>query len=386
MIKSLLNKKIALVDIAVLMFGFIDTFYIYIASSYFADIIGSSNVGFFYLVSYLGSLVLFFWLQPIIRIIGRARTLYLFLLLSLGLVALLTNISLSYFSGIILLLFIVTSSVLWVIFDILLESFSEDRHTGSIRGLNLTLLNFGVLLAPFLATVTLEDFGYHGVFLGMLILYILLFLFCLIAFRQVQGKHLPKIAFWRGLFLVKSKSPLWRAYTLSFALYFFYAVMIIYMPLYLTDLGFSFSEIGSLFTIMLIPFILVQYPLGKIADKKYGEKEILIIALLIATVSMLCIASTNQTSFLWWACVLFISRIGIAGLEVMKDTYFYRHIGPEDVDVISFFRTSLPAANILVAGLATGMLAFLPISSIFYLTALVLALALINVFFLVDSQ
>lgn len=386
MLKTILNKKIALVDIAVLIFGFIDTFYIYIASSYFADIIGSPNVGFFYLVSYLGSLILFFWLQPIVRIIGRARTLYLFLLLSLGLVALLTNMSPSYFSGVILLLFIVTSSVLWVIFDILLEGFSDDSHTGSIRGLNLTLLNFGVLLAPFLATATLESFGFHGVFLGMLILYVFLFVFCLIAFRNLQRKYFPKITFWRGLFLVKSKSALWRAYVLSFALYFFYAVMIIYMPLYLTSLGFSFSEIGSLFTIMLIPFILVQYPLGKMADKKYGEKEILIISLLIATGSMLIMASTTQTSFFWWAGILFISRIGIAGLEVMKDTYFYRHIGPEDIDVISFFRTSLPVANILVAGLATGMLAFLPLASVFYLTALILTLALINTFFLVDSK
>ncbi len=384
--KTILDKKVALVDIAVLIFGFIDTFYIYVASSYFADIIGSSNVGFFYLVSYIGSLVLFFCLQPIVRALGRARTLYLFLLLSLGLLALLTNTGPTYFSGVILLLFIITSSVLWVIFDILLEGFSDDSRTGSIRGLNLTMLNFGVLLAPFLATMTLETFDFHGVFLVMLILYIFLFLFCLIAFRHVTGTHLPKIAFWNAFALVLKEGDLWRSYLLSFALYFFYAVMIIYMPLYLLNHGFSFSEIGSLFTIMLIPFVLIQYPLGKLADIKYGEKEILVLSFIITLISVIVIALTETGSFWWWAGLLFVSRIGIAGVEIMKDTHFYRHISADEVDVISFFRTSLPVANIVVAALATGMLAFLPLVSVFYLTALVLFGALITSFFLVDSK
>lgn len=384
--KTILNKKIALVDIAVLIFGFIDTFYIYVASSYFADIIGSSNVGFFYLVSYIGSLVLFFCLQPIVRSLGRARTLYLFLLLSLGLLALLTNTGPTYFSGVILLLFIITSSVIWVIFDILLEGFSDDSRTGSIRGLNLTMLNFGVLLAPFLATMTLEAFDFHGVFLVMLVLYIVLFLFCLVAFRHITGTHLPKIAFWNSFSTVLKEGDLWRSYLLSFALYFFYAVMIIYMPLYLLNHGFSFSEIGSLFTIMLIPFVIIQYPLGKLADIKYGEKEILVVSFLITLISVIVIALTETGSFWGWAGLLFISRIGIAGVEVMKETHFYRHISADEVDVISFFRTSVPVANIVVAALATGMLAFLPLVSVFYLTALVLFGALVTSFFLVDSK
>lgn len=384
--RKILHQKIALVDFAVLLFGFVDTFYIYIASSYFADIIGSPNVGFFFLVSYIGSLVVFFCLQPVIRILGRARTLYLFLLLSLALVALLSNTEPTYFSGLILLFFIVTSSVLWVIFDILLEEFSENSLTGSIRGLNLTMLSFGVLMAPLLATATLRSYGYSGVFLAMLIFYVLLFIFCLIAFRNVTGRNLPKIAFWHALSLVRKEKALWQSYVLSFSLYFFYAVMIIYMPLYLTSLGFTFTEIGSLFTIMLVPFVLVQYPLGRLADKKYGEKEILIISLLIAIASTFTMAFIGTTSYFWWALILFVSRIGIAGLEVMKDTYFYRHIDAEQVDVISFFRTSLPVANIVVAALATGMLTFLPLESVFYLASLVLTGALFIAFRMVDSQ
>jgi MFS family permease len=126
--------------------------------------------------------------------------------------------------------------------------------------------------------------------------------------------------------------------------------------------------------------------LGKLADQKYGEKEILIISLIITLLSTVAIALTASHSFWYWAALLFASRVGIAGVEVMKDTHFYRHISSNDVDVISFFRTSMPVASILVAALATGMLAFLPLVSVFYLTAIVLSLTLFTSFFIVDSK
>lgn len=386
MFSKIFLTKIALVDIAVLLFGFIDTFYIYTASSYFSEVIGSDNVGFFYLVSYVGSLTLFFALQPLIRALGRTRVLYIALLGSLISITLLSHLNPSYFAAGILVFFIVTSSLIWVLLDILLESFSSDEATGSIRGLNLTLLNMGVLLAPFLSSLTLKNFGFQGIFLAMLIFYILLFLYCLLAFRKLPRVELPKIAFWHALTLMRKNVALRRAYALSFSLYFFYAVMIIYMPLYLTSLGFTWTQIGFMFTIMLLPFVFIQFPLGRLADRSLGEKEIIIVSLVIALIATLLMAITSEKNFLLWTSILFLSRIGIAGLEVMKDTYFYRQVTANDVDVIAFFRTSLPVANICVAAAATSMLAFLPLTSVFYLAAGVLCFALVVASRLVDSR
>jgi hypothetical protein len=84
--------------------------------------------------------------------------------------------------------------------------------------------------------------------------------------------------------------------------------------------------------------------------------------------------------------VLFVSRIGIAGLEVLKDTYFYRQIGADDVDIIAFFRTAMPLASIVATALSSAMLAFMPLSSVFWLAALVLFLAFISTIFLKDSR
>jgi MFS family permease len=385
-LKKILRSKIALIDIAVLTFGFIDTFYIYIASSYFATVIASENVGFFYILSYSGSLALAFFLQPLIRTLGRSRTLYLFLLISLSLMALLTYLPAQFFSAVILLLFIVSSSVIWVVFDILLEGFSNNKESGRIRGLNLTFLNLGVLLAPVFSTNILTLYGYSGVFFVALVLYVALFIFCLFAFRDVHLHNLPKMKFWHTLTLVRRKASLWRAYILFFSLFFFYAVMIIYMPLRLLELHFSWQEIGSIFTLMLLPFIFIQYPLGYLADKRYGEKEMLLVSLALATLSTVVVALLSSESLVWWMVVLFVSRIGIAGLEVLKDTYFYRQIGADDVDIIAFFRTAMPLASIVATALSSAMLAFMPLSSVFWLAALVLFLAFISTIFLKDSR
>jgi Na+/melibiose symporter-like transporter len=56
----------------------------------------------------------------------------------------------------------------------------------------------------------------------------------------------------------------------------FYTFMVIYVPIYLTEvIGFSWSELGLILCIALIPFVLLDSPVGELADKKYGEKEFL---------------------------------------------------------------------------------------------------------------
>jgi MFS family permease len=182
--------------------------------------------------------------------------------------------------------------------------------------------------------------------------------------------------------MLRRRPALWHAYILSFALYFFYAVMIIYLPLYLLEQGFSWPEIGTMFTVMLLPFLVVEYPLGYLADKKGNERTVLLLALCIGIMTTVGMALLTGHSFVLWTIVLFTSRIGIAGLEVLKDTYFYRHVRAAEVDIIALFRTSLPLASIIATGVASGLLAVLPFASIFYATAGVLGIAFVSTFYI----
>lgn len=380
------KNKVNLINIIAFALGFLDAFLIYILSSYFSGITGSDNVGIFYLVAYSGVLGVLFFLQPLIRRIGKAHTLYLSLGVTVLMGALLARMEPSWLSIGMMLVFIVATNTTWVALDILLESFSMDQMSGRIRGLHLTIMNAGLLLAPFLSTRVLDRAGFSGVFFLLLIGYSVIFLVTILSFRRNNVVFLEKLRLRDTFGKMLWEKNLLFIYSVSFAMEFFYALMIVYTPLHLRSLGFSWEEIGILFTVMLVPFVLLQYPLGMLADRRLGEKELLITSLLITLVSTISLWWLDTSGLAVWGTVLFCTRVGIAGIEILRDSYFYKQIDGNDMDVIAFFRTARPVANIVGAVLMAVALSFFPIKSAFILVAAVLIVALVGAFLLEDTQ
>lgn len=81
-----------------------------------------------------------------------------------------------------------------------------------------------------------------------------------------------------------------------------------------------------------------------------------------------------------------MTRVGIAGIEVLRDAYFYKQIDGNDSDIIAFFRTSRPVANIIGAGIAALVLLFWPLKSIFFVIVLIMFFALVVSIFLEDTK
>lgn len=380
------KSKVRLVSFVSFLLGFLDAFFIYILSAYFSQVTGSDNVGVFYLIAYSGLLVSLFYLQPLIRAIGKARALYLGLGIALLACVLLTRLPVAWVSVGIVLLFIVATNLIWVTLDILLESFSKDEVSGRIRGFYLTIMNAGLLAAPFLSTLTLERYHYEGVFFILLIGYILVFLITLIGFRGDNAVFQEKLRLRQTIAKMLVKRNLFRIYHISFAMEFFYAMMIVYTPLYLRSLDFSWNEIGIIFTCMLLPFVFLQYPLGILADKRLGEKELLIGSIVIVILSTGALGFLAGQSLFVWGVALFMTRVGVAGIEVLRDSYFYKQIDGDHMDMIAFFRTARPAANIIGALLSMLLLFFFPLKSIFFLVVIMLVSSLFSAFALEDTR
>jgi len=380
------KQKVGLVGFVSFLLGFLDAFLIYILSAYFAQVLGSDNVGIFYLIAYSGVLLSLFYLQPLIRAIGKARTLYFGLGIAILASVLLTHLPVAWISVGIMLVFIIVTNLIWVTLDILLESFSKDRISGRIRGFYLTVMNAGLLGAPFLSTITLEHFQYEGVFFILILGYIAVFLISLIGFRNDNAVIQEKLQLRQTIAKILLKKNLFRIYHISFAMEFFYAMMVVYTPLYLLSLNFSWNEIGIIFTCMLLPFIFLQYPLGVLADKSMGEKELLIMSIVIVIVSTTALGFLNTTNIWIWGAALFLTRVGIAGIEVLRDSYFYKQIDSNDMDMIALFRTTRPLANILGAVFSVALLLFFSLKSIFFLVALVLFFSLFTALALEDTQ
>ena len=154
----------------------------------------------------------------------------------------------------------------------------------------------------------------------------------------------------------------------NFLLNFFFAWMVIYTPLYLNKyVGFSWLTIGAIFTIMLVPFIFIQVPAGELADKKYGEKEMLSIGFIVMAISTALIPLIGGASFWIWAILLFSTRIGAALVQVMCDTYFFKKIGEKNIDMITMYRLMSPLAYVAGPLVAIVFLLHFKIEYLFFL-------------------
>lgn len=233
--------------------------------------------------------------------------------------------------------------------NIFIESFSAHASIGSIRGLFLAILHLGILIAPLLGGMILSYTSFAMLyFIAALMLVPYLFLV------HKYLTHIKEPAYHTiNLFeamqrALRNKNL--RAVVLSkFIVESFYATMVIYSPIYLATLGIPLtSYLTFIIPIALIPLVLLPYELGVLADTKYGEKEMLIIGLLLLTVAtFLCVIVTTKEIAVW-AMILFLSRVGASLVDTMSSTYFFKKIGPEDPSYTALFINMNPASTIAV--------------------------------------
>lgn len=351
------KKKLTLLNFFAFILGFQTALAAYVNSSFLKENSGLDNVGVFFFLAYAGSLVVLFNVHHLVKKYGKAKTFLFFLLLefsSLFCAFLFSSISLG---TVFVTISLLASPLMWVGLDILIENFSENKITGAIRGKNLSIMNLGWFLAPFLASVLIQEMGYGSVYLAGSLFVAVVFLVLIGNMDFGKNDYRRNISINKTLKIIKDRPEISRIYYVSFILEFFYAAMIIYMPIYLMQEGFGWEQIGKIFTIMLVPFFLVQYPVGILADKKSGEKELIFLSFLTMAIFTFLLYYLAGKEMIFWMAFLFMTRIGAAVIEVLRDSYFYKQIGPKDVSIIDFFRTSRSFAYIAVS-LIFGFLAF----------------------------
>ncbi len=274
-----------------------------------------------------------------------------------------------------LLIFIITANLIWISMDVLLESVSSDSKTGRIRSTYLTCINLGWIASPMLSAYLINTGGYSLPFIASSILAMFLFFAILSQKKSLKdnSRHYNKESInksWRRLWRDKNLRGIFIA---AISLNLFFSAAVLYIPLYLHQtLGMDWSQLGWIFSFMLIPFILFEIPAGVIADKYIGEKELLLLGIFILVLSLLLFFYLETTSALVWAAALFFSRTGAALIEAMRDSYFFKKISHRDLGLINVFRMTVPIGYIVGAGSAAIVIAFLPINYVFLIFAIIM--------------
>lgn len=241
--------------------------------------------------------------------------------------------------------------------DVFLESFSEDKHTGGIRGMYLTFGNIAFMAAPVMAGLLLGTDTFWRVYVAAMAFLFPALLILLFRFEHFHDSSYEHTTLKQGFKHVFARSNVANIFLANLWLKFFYVWMVVYTPIYLNQyLGFSFSTVGLILSIMLSAFIILELPLGRLADKRYGEKEMLIGGFVITAIFSGILSFTGSTSWLVWALLLFGTRVGAAMVEVMSESYFFKHIDSSDTSILSVFRMTRPLAYIVAPVMASAFL------------------------------
>ena len=316
-------------------------------------------IGIIFAAGSLFMLISLSYAPRILRRLGNHNTTLAFIVTEILLLAAMAHFKSAVFSAFIFAAHLATLPLIRFSLDVFLESATPDSSTGTIRGIFLTAGNFAWVLAPLTIGFFLTDSDYWKIYIAAAALMIPVWYLVAAKLHFFHDPQYEKSRFWRSAKALMSNKRIRHVFISDFLLWFFYAWMDIYMPLYLhTYVGFSWPEIGLIFSVMLLPFVIFQYPLGRLADKSLGEKELLIGGFLIMAVSSILVgASSTLTApvIFAWMGALFFTRIGASTVEVMDETYFFKNIDGTNSHILSFHRNAGPLA-LLIAPLTASII------------------------------
>jgi MFS family permease len=338
----------------------------YINSSFLSTYASDSMVGLLYTGSSILTFFFMLLMPSILNRFGNYRTAFVVavasVLLTLGLAFL--EIPFSIYA--LFVVYMALTTVILFTMDVFIERYSSNKHTGSIRGFFLTIANVAFVLSPFIAGSILTNGDYWKIYILATISMASFLLILITNFRDFKDPKYDRVPFWNTFKEVMKKRDVALVFITAMALRFFYAWMVIYSPLYLHDtLGFKWNEIGIMFTVMLLPFVLFEIPAGKLADSKWGEKELLAGGFILTGITTAVLSFITSTDIWVWTIALFATRTGASIIEIMTESYFFKKVDSTDTHIIGFFRNARPLAYIIAPLIASGLLLILPLQYIF---------------------
>lgn len=351
----------------------------YINSSLLEKFVGNSSLSILYILGSLLAVVSLFLAPFLLRKYGSIFVFLFFIILEILAVFGLGSVSLAVLVIILFLVHIAADPILYFCLDVNLEQeIKKEDTTGSKRGIMLAISNIAWVLSPLALVFLINQNGFSKVYFLSGIALIPLLLIIILFFKNTKRAEA------RDANIILAIHSLWkggdkaRIIGVQFVLNFFYAWMVIYMPLLLNkEMGFGWDKIGYMFVIMLLPFLLFELPAGIISDKKTGEKEFIILGIIIMSLATFLISTLTTPVFWIWASILFATRIGASLVEISSESYFFKHVKEEDTGLISLFRMVRPLSFAIAPLFALPVIYFSSYSTSFYFLAFFVLLGLL---------
>ena len=362
--------------------GFIYTLHavlpMYSNSSFLSLFADENTVGLIYMLGSAVSILGFLIAPSVIRKLGNYTTALILVCIQ---IALFFGLVSSTSPAMIATLFILQSAVVSLIgltLDIFLEVYTDGAKIGTVRGLYTATLNASWVIAPLIGAMLINGMSnYRNTYIAALAMLFPLFYLIYRNFPRFKDPNYMHLSPWQLVKHVSSNRNWVRLFVANVILQTFYAWMVVYSPIYLNKtIGFGWDDIGIILTVMLLPFPLIQYPLGKLADSKYGEKEMMAMGFGLMGLTTIALSFITVHSVAIWAIALLVTRIGAAAAEIMMETYFFKTTSPRDSAALGVFRITRPVSYFFAPIITTLGLFFVSHEYLFVIVGIMCLVAI----------
>lgn len=346
----------------------------YINSSFLGQFIDASAVGTIYTIGSAVSVLIFLFVSRVLHAVGNFK-----LTVSLLILNFIAVLGMAYAETLRLAvpLFIIhLIAIPLIVFNI--DVFMEEEignsegTTGSKRGLLLALVSLIGAVTPLASSLLVDDAtgSFENAYLLSAATLVPILIILISYFRDFSDPEYKEVDVFSAVRSFWTKINIRHVFVCHLILQMFFMVMVVYTPLYLTNnIGLSWTDFGIIMFFAQLAYVIFEYPIGLIADKYIGEKEMMGIGFLIIAVSTSWMAFVVSESILVWSIIMFIARVGASLVEVTTESYFFKQTKSSDAQIISFFRVSRPLAYVIGALLASLALLYLPFNLLFVAAA-----------------
>ena len=277
-------------------------------------------------------------------------------------------------------------------FSILLPLFMSEFSTGigmaKINARRLLLENMGAIVAPMFAMFVVNYFGgnYRMPFLAAGMIYF----FGLLFFKHFgivqQDKIIKPVNLRRTIRALRinaesffKKQGMLRAYVVNFGFYALRAMRLLYVPIIVIEDGFSNETLGVVLSIGIIPYVIMNFFMGKLIQK-YGVKIWMTIGFLsfalFSVIAMMVSGYALLSIFVLW-------QISGAFMEASHDLLFFNGMPKnEQSRYYGVFRTSVNVPSVVVPVLGTlAITLFGATSAVWIITSTVAVLSTLVLWF-----
>ncbi|HVX90688.1 MAG TPA: MFS transporter [Candidatus Paceibacterota bacterium] len=331
---------------------------VYIITPYLATFMPEEYTGLAVSAGALGTLALLPYAPRIVRRIGARRLLLVFTLVEFFTLLTLAFEPILVLAVVLIALACAISPLIAYCLDLLLEATVQiEDFTGRVRTAFLTAGNFALLIAPLFLSIILDSTNdYARIFIAAALS--LLPVFALFWLQSIPEGKVPELVRTRESLRIGFTDPDIRSiFVAYYLLQFFYYSAPLYVPLYLhTVLGIPWTTLGWVLAVVLIPFVVIEYPAGLAADRWLGDKELMVAGFFIGGLGVVLFAwVTPATPLLAIIALLAATRVGIGLMEAMTEGHFFRRVSERDASMVSVFRMGRPFAA-LTAPIACSVL------------------------------